>query len=169
MNFSCEEQVQATPFILRSIPGFSRRQVWNWSQEQQWTCVHSFFVGNPLFACNTWLTFSSSRLLARCVRDEVRTNVDIHTLVWESSIMKQDIRDILISFDSRLIYQMCPRTSRQAENRLRETNVPRTLSVSSCLPLSRRGCKPGIKNMQKIHGARTHGHNSITDASRGNF
>ncbi len=45
------------------------------------------------------------RLLARCERDKIRTNVDIHTLVHESSITRQDIRDILVSFDSGLIYQ----------------------------------------------------------------
>ncbi len=33
------------------------------------------------------------------------TNVDIHTLVRESSITRQDIPDILVSFDSGLIYQ----------------------------------------------------------------
>ncbi len=44
-----------------------------------------------------------SRLLRRCERDEVHTNVDIHTFVREST--RQDIRDILIFFDLGLIYQ----------------------------------------------------------------
>ncbi len=68
----------------------------------------------------------SSRLLAKCEQDEVHTNVDIHTLmressverqdihtlVRESSIERQDIRDILVSFDSGLITDMSPRALR---------------------------------------------------------
>ncbi len=48
----------------------------------------------------------SSRLLTRCEQDEVHTNVGIHTLVRESLITRQDIRDILVSFDSGLIYRV---------------------------------------------------------------
>ncbi len=53
----------------------------------------------------------SSRLLARCKQDEVHTNVDIHTLVQESWITRQYIRDILVSFDSGLIYQHVSETN----------------------------------------------------------
>ncbi len=59
----------------------------------------------------------SSRLLTRCERDEVPTNVDIHTLVRESLITRQDIRDIIVSFDSGLIYRHVSRASRRNENR----------------------------------------------------
>ncbi len=44
------------------------------------------------------------RLLVRCERDEVRTNADIHTLMQESSITRQDIWDTLVSFNLGLIY-----------------------------------------------------------------
>ncbi len=47
----------------------------------------------------------SSILLERCEWDEVRTNVDIHTLVRKSSIIRQAIRDILVSFALGLIYR----------------------------------------------------------------
>ncbi len=90
----------------------------------------------------------SSRLLARCERDEVRTNVDIHTLMRESSIMRQDIRDILVSFDSGLIYQHVSESFvtrwEQVESVEDETNIPFTLSFSSCLVLSQRECKSDI-------------------------
>ncbi len=89
-----------------------------------------------------------SRLLARSEQDEVRMNVDIHTLVRESSISRQDIRDILISFDSGLIYwhvtESFETIREQVENMKDETNVPFTLSFSFCLMLSRWECKPGI-------------------------
>ncbi len=48
----------------------------------------------------------SSRLLARCDRDKVRTNGDIHTLVRELSITRQDIQDVLGFFDLGLIEQI---------------------------------------------------------------
>ncbi len=53
------------------------------------------------------IVFSSPVLVEtfreRCEWDEVRTNVDIHTLVRESSVTRQDIRDILVSFDNKVI------------------------------------------------------------------
>ncbi len=66
----------------------------------------------------------------------------------ESSIMRQDIRGILISFDLGLIYQHVSESfetrREQVESVEDETNVPLTLSFLSCLVLSRRECKPGI-------------------------
>ncbi len=91
----------------------------------------------------------SSRLLARCEWDEVCTNADIHTLVPVLSITRQDIWDILISFDSGLIHQHVSgsiETRReQVESAEHETNVPFTLLFSPCPVLSRQECKPGIK------------------------
>ncbi len=91
----------------------------------------------------------SSRLLARCERDKVHTNVDIYTLVQELSIMGQDIRDILISFDSGMIYRHVSESfeTRREQNKSveDETNVPFTLSFSSSLTLFRWECKPGIQ------------------------
>ncbi len=93
-----------------------------------------------------WFKFSS-RVLVETFG--VRTNVDIHTLVRESSITRQDIRDILISFDSGLIYQHVyesfERRRKQVESVEDETNVPFTRSFLSCLVLSQRECKPGIR------------------------
>ncbi len=75
----------------------------------------------------------------RCERDKVRTNVDIHTFVRESSITKQDIRDILVSFDSGLIYQLVSESfetrQEQVESVEDKTNILFTLSFSSCLVL----------------------------------
>ncbi len=90
----------------------------------------------------------SSRLLVRCERDNVRTNVDIYTLVQESSITRQDIRDILVFFDLGLIYRHVSESfeirREQIESVEDETSVPFTLPFSSFLVLSRRECKPGI-------------------------
>ncbi len=90
----------------------------------------------------------------RCERDKVRTKVDIHTLMRESSIMRQNIRDILISFDSGLIYQHVSKKfemrREQVESVEDKMNVPFTLSFSSCLALSRRECKPGIRGNTDI-------------------
>ncbi len=94
------------------------------------------------------LVLVTRRNLARCERDTVRTNVDIYTLVRESSIMRQDIRDILVSFDSGLIYQHVSKSFEmrweQVKGMENETNVPFTLFFSSCLVLSRREYKSGI-------------------------
>ncbi len=54
----------------------------------------------------------------------------------ESSITRPNIRDILISFDSRW---------EQVESMEDETNVPFTLSFSSCLVLSRQEFKWGVR------------------------
>ncbi len=95
----------------------------------------------------------SSRLLAKCERDEVHTNVNIH-IVRESSIARQDIRDILVSFDSGLIYQHVSENletrREQVESVEDETNVHFTLSFSSCLVLSQQECKPGIRSISHI-------------------
>ncbi len=84
----------------------------------------------------------------RCEWDEVHKNVDIHTLVRESSIMRQNIQDILVSFDWRLIYWRVSESfetrREQVESVKDEMNVPFTLSFSSCLVLSQWECKPGI-------------------------
>ncbi len=90
-----------------------------------------------------------SRLLAWCEQDEVRMNVDIHTLVRELSITRQDIRNVLVFFDSGLIYQHVSKSfemRREQDKSVEdEINVPSfTLSFSSCLILSRWECKPGI-------------------------
>ncbi len=62
---------------------------------------------------------------------------------------------ILISFDSGLIYQHVNEsfTMRQEQTKSveDETNVPFTLSFSSCLVLSRRECKPGINCISTGH------------------
>ncbi len=62
--------------------------------------------------------------------------------------MGQDIRDILVSFDSGLIYRHVSESFETRPQQVKivedETNVPFTLSFSSCLMLSRRECKPGI-------------------------
>ncbi len=67
-----------------------------------------------------------------------------------SLITRQDIRDILVSFDSGLIYRHVSESfetrREQVENVEDETNVPCTISFSSCFVLSRRECKPGINN-----------------------
>ncbi len=114
---------------------------WNWLQQADVTVLHT----------NAWFTFSSrysSILLARCERDEVCTNVNIHILVWESSIMRKDIRDILVFFDSWLIYRYVSESfetrREQVASMENETNVPFTLSFSSCLVLSRWECKQSI-------------------------
>ncbi len=92
------------------------------------------------------------RPLARCERGEVRTNVDIQNLVHELSITRQDIRDILISFDSGQFYlhvfESFETRREQVESVEDEMNVPFTLLFLSCLVLSRRQCKPGIRNRQ---------------------
>ncbi len=68
-------------------------------------------------------------------------NVDTHTIVCESSITRRDIRDILISFDSGMIYRHVSESfemrQEQVESVEDEMNVPFTLSFSSCLVLSR--------------------------------
>ncbi len=91
----------------------------------------------------------SSRLLVKCECDEVRTNVDIHTLMRKSSITRQDIQDILISFDSGLIYRHVSESFKtrreQVESLEDETNVPFKLLFLSCLVLSQWECKPGIR------------------------
>ncbi len=89
------------------------------------------------------------RLLVRCERYEVCMNVDIHTIVQESLITRQDIRDVLVSFDSELIYRHISENfemrQEQVESLEDETNVPFTLSFSYCLVPSPRECEPGIK------------------------
>ncbi len=64
-------------------------------------------------------------------------NVGIHTLVRKLSIMKQNNRDILISFDSGLIYghvsESFETRREQVESVGDETNVAFTLSFSSSL------------------------------------
>ncbi len=81
------------------------------------------------FICNVGLHSHlgySLRLLVRYEQDEVCTKVDIHTLVWESSITRQDVRDILIMFETfsfsltrDWFTDMSPRASRRDENRSR--------------------------------------------------
>ncbi len=92
----------------------------------------------------------SWRLLVRCKRDEVHTNVDIHALVQVSSITRQDIWDILVSFNSGLIYRHVFESFKTRWEQVKsvedEMNVPFTLSFSSCLILSQRECKAGIRN-----------------------
>ncbi len=72
----------------------------------------------------------SSRLLARYEWDEVRTNVDIHTLVQELSKTRLDIEDILVSFDSGLIYR---HVSESFETRQMYPSHSHSLLVSCCL------------------------------------
>ncbi len=86
----------------------------------------------------------SLRLLANWERDEVRMNVDIHTLMRESPITRQDIWEIFISFDSGLIYWHVSESFETRQEQVKsmedKTNAPLTLSFSSCLVLSRREC-----------------------------
>ncbi len=91
----------------------------------------------------------SSRLLARCERDKVYTNVDIYTLVQR--IVDNEARR------SRHCHFLWLRTDlpsclRELRDKMRreqvesvedKTNVPFTLSLSF-LVLSQRECKPGI-------------------------
>ncbi len=103
---------------------------------------------NIMPGLHSHLEYSSS-LLARCEQDEVRTNVDIHTLVRESSVTRQGIRYILISFDSGLIYQHVSESFETRRKQVKsvedETNVPFTISFPSCLMSSQREFKSGIK------------------------
>ncbi len=91
----------------------------------------------------------SSRLLARYEQDKVHTNVDIHILVRELLIMRQDIRDILISLDYGLFTNMSPRASRQDENKSRVWKTRWIYPSHSCSRLVScclaRECKPCIK------------------------
>ncbi len=61
----------------------------------------------------------SLKLLARYERDKIRTNVDIHTLVQELSITRQDIRDFSFPLTENWFTNMSQRASRQDENRSR--------------------------------------------------
>ncbi len=87
-----------------------------------------------------------SRLLARCKWNKICTNVDIHILVRGLSITRQDIRDILISFNSGLIYRHVSESfetrREQVESVEDEANIP--FMFLSCLVLSRRESKPVI-------------------------
>ncbi len=102
---------------------------------------------------DAWFTFSSQVHVETFgmmwMRRSICTNVYIHTLMWESSITRQDIRDILISFDSGLIYRHVSKSfetrREQVDSVKNETNVPFTLSFSSCLVLSWRECKPDMR------------------------
>ncbi len=93
----------------------------------------------------------SSRLLARCEWDEVRTNVDIRTLVRELSITRHNIRDILVSFDwlgtdlLSCFQELRDETRTGRECRRRDDCTLHTLSFSSCLVLSQWECKPAIR------------------------
>ncbi len=86
----------------------------------------------------------SLRLLVRCEWDKIRKNVDFHTYVRELSITRQDIWDILVSFDSRNWFSFETRRE-QVESVEDETNVPFALSFWSCLMLPQQECRPGIK------------------------
>ncbi len=92
----------------------------------------------------------SSRLLPRCERDTVRTNVDIHTLVGE-------LRDkVERSFNNKARYlrpltrvwftNMFPRASRRDKNWLRTWQTRRIYPSHSPshLMLFQRECKPSI-------------------------
>ncbi len=105
-------------------------------------CICCLFISDAWFKFSSWVLVE---VLVRCEQDEVRTNVEIHTLVRESSITRQDI---LVSFDSGLIYQHVSESFKTRREQVKsvedETNVPFTLSFSSCFVLSQRECKPGI-------------------------
>ncbi len=106
-------------------------------------------VFHPISVLHSCLGYSS-RLLARCEWNKGRTNVDIHTLMRESSLTRQDIRDILVSFDSGLIYRHVSESEtrwEQVESVEDKTNVSFTLSFLSCLMLSRWECKPGTRTV----------------------
>ncbi len=118
--------------------------------------------GQMVHACYAWFTFSSWVLVETFVEmwmRQVRTNVDIHTLVRDSSITRQDIRDILVSSDLGLIYQHVSESFEtrweQVESVEDDTNVPFTLLFSSCLVLSRQECKPGITGVAHAHCYKT--------------
>ncbi len=113
----------------------------------------------------------SSILLRRCERDEVCTNVDIHTFVRKSLTTRQDIRDILIFFDSGLIYWHVSESFETRQEQVGsvkdETNVPFTLSFSSCLMLSWLECKPDItKKMIGILTKISENHNNWSRKQR---
>ncbi len=89
-------------------PNCKYKKKWSWINNYNLSSSPSLHPMSPrtytlmpgLHSCLEY----SLRLLVRCERDEIRTNVDIRTLVWKSSITRQGIRDILISFDLGLIY-----------------------------------------------------------------
>ncbi len=85
----------------------------------------------------------SSRLLARCERNKVRTNVDIHTLVQK---LQHKVETFSFPLTRDRFTDMSLRATRreQVESVEDETNVPFLLSFLSCLMLSRQECKPGI-------------------------
>ncbi len=149
------------------MPGLHSR--WD-SMRWEWECEGYIYL-----VCHAWFTFSFRVLVetfvemrtrqstheyrhlhsrARIVDNKAKhsrhsrcANVNIHTLVWESS-MGQDIWDILVSFDSWLIYWHVPESSgirrEQVKSVENKTNVPFTLSFSFYLMLSQRECKPDI-------------------------
>ncbi len=98
-----------------------------------------------------WSTFSSRVLVETFGKMWTRRNT--HECKHSHSCVgivdnEQDIRDILVSFDSGLIYRHVSdrfETRReQVESVEDETKVPFTLSFLSYLVLSRQECKPGI-------------------------
>ncbi len=58
----------------------------------------------------------SSRLLAKCERDEVCTNVDIHTLAWE---LRDKVETFLFPLTRDWFTDIFPRALIRDKNRLR--------------------------------------------------
>ncbi len=129
---------------------FGKRFLIRYSEE---TCTT--FVTSPNYTLMADLHSHlgySLRFLARCEWDEVRKNLDIHTLMWESSITRLDIRDILVSFNLGMIYRHVSKsfetkTGRKCGNWNECTFHTLVLVFLSCLVLSLWECEPGIRTV----------------------
>ncbi len=103
------------------------------------------------FFSNAWFTFSSRVLVETFGKMWTRRSTHkcrhSHSHA-ESSITRQDIRDIFVSFDSGMIYRHVSESFEtrweQVESVEDETNISFTLSFSSCLVPSQWECKLGI-------------------------
>ncbi len=117
-------------------------------------CKRSFFLINfSVEICNGWFTFSSrvlvqtfGKMWMRQSTHECRHSPSCPRIVNNKARHSRH----LISFDFGLIYRHVSGSFKmrqeQVESVENETNVPFTLSFSSCLVLSRWECKPGIKD-----------------------
>ncbi len=104
----------------------------------------------------------SSRLSARCEWDEVRTNVDIHTLVRE---LRDKVETFFFPLTQDWFTDIFLRASRWDKNRSRMWQTRRMYPSHSrsCFVLSRWDCKPGIRNVQRWQSMFRKGRTNIHD------